>query len=551
MRGADIAPVNIRARVASSSLASRSTAAFGVVLLIVLGAAGASVTLSRSAADALGRYQTRTAVLESTVAGVRSSFYNYDDQMNMYVAVLLGEPDQRKLAEDTYQQAVVARDAMAAALDKADKLADVAKAQEPLARLRRDFVAYNGFADRTRQAAQAGNYAKAVRITTLENLEPSNDMMPTLDVVSDLTQKAVTAELAQVTDQQRTVQTIVVASSAIILVLVLALAFAFRRAVLRPLVLVRDRMSEIADGDGDLTARLRSSRQDEIGQLAHAFDRFVAGIEGVVASVSRGASTLAGSASALSGDSASFAATAEQTAARARAMATSAAEVNDAVAALATSAEEMSSSITEIATHAEAAAVRGSEAVTLSEQASAHVRALGEASGHVKDVVKLIGNVAEQTSLLALNATIEAARAGEAGKGFAVVATEVKQLAAETTSATSRISARIADIQSAVDATVASMSEITAMIGELGGYQTSISGAVAEQTATTAEMSRRVASAAEGTTAIASDAAVLADTNDATRSAIQDSAVRVDALATTGEELRALVSRYRSADDAS
>jgi methyl-accepting chemotaxis protein len=513
----------------------------------VLGAATASVVLSRSAAAALASYRARTAVLENAVATMRSSFYNFDDQMNMYVAVLLGEPREHKLAEDTYQQAVVARDAMAGALDRADTVADVAGAAEPLARLRRDLVAYRGFADQTRQAAQAGDYQKAVHITTIGNLEPSNDMMPTLDVVSGLTDRAVAAELEHVADQQRLVQEIVVASSLLTLVLLLGLALAFRRSVLRPLVLVRDRMREIADGDGDLTARLDSPRQDELGQLAHAFDEFVAGIDTVVTSVARGASTLAGSAGALSGDSASFAATAAETATRARTMATSAAEVNSAVAALATSAEEMSSSITEIASHAEAAAVRGSDAVALSQQASGHVRALGEASAQVRDVVKLISTVAEQTNLLALNATIESARAGEAGKGFAVVATEVKQLAAETTSATASISARIGDIQAAVDATVTSMNEITNMITELGDYQTSISGAVAEQTATTAEMSRRVAAAADGTTAIATDAAVLADTNDATRQAIEDSAARVDDLAATGEELRSLVSRYRSA----
>src|SRR5258708_15412398 len=100
------------------------------------------------------------------------------------------------------------------------------------------------------------------------------------------------------------------------------------------------------------------------------------------------------------------------------------------------------------------------------ESASDKIHDLGESVKRIGNIVEVIRQISEQTSLLALNASIEAAHAGEQGRGFAVVADEVSQLARRVGQSAKDIEALIATITDQTGEAVASMQQVTRQFGE-------------------------------------------------------------------------------------
>ncbi len=178
---------------------------------------------------------------------------------------------------------------------------------------------------------------------------------------------------------------------------------------------------------GDLQYRVDHFSQDELGEAAQAFNKFMVNIHDVISNVSTSVSGL---------NSAS-----QQVSSAAQSLSTGSSEQAASVEETSSSLEEMSSTVNQ---NADNAKQTESMAMLASDQAEEGGTQVNQTVVAMKDIAEKIGiieDIAYQTNLLALNAAIEAARAGEHGKGFAVVATEVRKLAARSETAAGEISA--------------------------------------------------------------------------------------------------------------
>lgn len=253
---------------------------------------------------------------------------------------------------------------------------------------------------------------------------------------------------------------------------------AFMRKILQPVSRIGEQANALADRGGDLTATIALHSNDEIGDLANAFNRFLGTVRTMVDTVKKDSAhvveisrQMAESAHQTGKSSEDVAVTTGQIADGA---ARQAQQIHIITEMMNQSRQEMQSGLAEAertfntAKATTKAAREGRDAITDAianldtvsrtvQFATDSVSKLGRRSGEIGEIVTLITAIADQTNLLALNAAIEAARAGEQGRGFAVVAEEVRKLAEESAHATKQITSLINDIQAETSVTVRTM----------------------------------------------------------------------------------------------
>ena len=256
-------------------------------------------------------------------------------------------------------------------------------------------------------------------------------------------------------------------------VFALLLFLVVRATVTRPLALARDAAIQIAGGD--LSVRMDSGQNDEIGRLAEAMNGISSNLSSVVGKVRDGAEQIATASRQISTGNLDLCQRTEEQAAN--------------LATTATSMEQLTVTVKQNADNARQASQMALNASTVAQQGGAMVArvidtmdAINHASRKIADIIGVIDAIAFQTNILALNAAVEAARAGDQGRGFAVVASEVRSLA-------QRSAAAAKEIKALINASVEQVAAGSALVENAGTTMDDVLASVARVTAIMAEIS--------------------------------------------------------------
>jgi methyl-accepting chemotaxis protein len=295
-------------------------------------------------------------------------------------------------------------------------------------------------------------------MTVFQEVEGTNWLLvsyiPTSIVLSDLTQ----------------LRNIMIVISVVCIALLCVLIERVTHVVIKP---VKEMTRVItAMTSGDFTVSIKTKGNDEIAVMSQSVEKFIDSMKQMISemgSVSGKLKNQADSSKGVSGEMSSAAGIQSQ----------SMSELNATVDQLSVSVNEIAENATQLAgvaadTKSDSDMVESKmqETVAVSEkgrkdmervgealsdiEVSIHnleeaVNKVGTASGEIVQIIKLIGDIADETNLLSLNASIEAARAGEAGRGFAVVATEIGTLAKNSADSVAHITELITEINNLVE----------------------------------------------------------------------------------------------------
>ncbi|PEW07253.1 methyl-accepting chemotaxis protein [Bacillus cereus] len=264
------------------------------------------------------------------------------------------------------------------------------------------------------------------------------------------------------------IEYVVFLSLVICIVTAIILAWWFSGKLVKPIQQIDIKLKELASQEGDLTARLQVTSNDEIGAIATSFNEMLENLQHIINRVQKtSVEVQTASENMLEKTTTSREATIQVQGSMShlnvsiQSQTSSMEESSTAMDDMSVSVQRIAASASSVAELAVATSEHANDGSTVIQKSVSQMTTIHEAVNATSEVVERlithtkyidtavqsISNIAEQTNLLALNASIEAARAGEQGKGFAVVADEVRKLAEQSKTAATDINHLLHQIQ--------------------------------------------------------------------------------------------------------
>ena len=301
-----------------------------------------------------------------------------------------------------------------------------------------------------------------------------------------------------VDDVQTELRTLALSSAiplAILAILVVLASLAMARGVSAPILAMAQGLRT-----SDLTLRLPVLTQDEVGEVAQAFNAYNAQLHVTIKGFAAFSERVAAGSTELAASSDEMARAVAQIAEVSERLRVSGEQVNDAMAQLKARASDVADHVNDSARETQGAVAATARSAEAGETAARGISDIRGATAEIVKAVTVIQEIARQTNLLSLNAAIEAAKAGAMGKGFAVVAEEVRKLADRSRGAAGEIEQLIQRTQEAVEAgvqgvdtTLGSLDDIRQRISDVAGQFQGIGAAAKAQSDTSAEVNVLVA----------------------------------------------------------
>ena len=291
----------------------------------------------------------------------------------------------------------------------------------------------------------------------------------------------VETEVAQIHDNTVAQMTTFIVMSFVLILLGIGITLVMvRQTITTPLNKLIARADNLSSGDGDLTRTLEVEGHDEIAQASQSINRFIEKVRILISEAKNLANENSSISNELSSTSLHVGRSVEtsmeivgETTSKANTLKS---EITEGMNEAKHGKEELlkANSYLKEANNAILALTSDIQQSAATEIELAHkIQQLSSDAAQVKDILVVIGDIADQTNLLALNAAIEAARAGEHGRGFAVVADEVRKLAERTQKSLQEINATINVI---VQAIVDSSEQMTTNSKKVESLATTASG---------------------------------------------------------------------------